>query len=131
MSFNFIGYQEVPPENVTAVKFAKHFLMQGEIIDWQSAVRLKRQAGGGFKHSKSYPYDVLFMIDSSGSIKRKDFRTGIEALKGLVPRTRPDTAYASMTFSNNAKIDFPFCSPEEAKRLAVCRCLYIFYACLD
>ena len=99
------GYQRLPPEREVAMKLAKYFLVQGEFNSFESNVRPKRQVE---TPRRMFPYDVLFIIDSSGSIRRKDFRKGISALIGLIPRARPDTIYASLTFSTAASIDFLF-----------------------
>ena len=102
----------------TAKKLAKYFLVQGEALHYESgetpATRLKRQAGA---KRRLYPYDVLFIIDSSASIRKREFKQGMKALIGLIPRARPDTIYASITFSTMAEIDFLFTNADEAGRL--------------
>ena len=102
---------------MTAKKLAKYFLVQGEAGDWfeikSSAKRLKRQAG---RRPMSLPYDVLFMIDSSGSIPKKSFRDGLKAIMGLIPRNRPDSIYSCLSFSDDAHLDFPFSNSIDAKR---------------
>lgn len=114
-----IRYQKRPPKLTTAMKLAKYFLVQGEAMHWEPeekpAARLKRQAGRvvGAKR-QLYPYDVLFIIDSSASIRERDFVQGMNALIGLIPRARPDTIYASITFSTTAEIDFLFTSADKA-----------------
>ena len=111
----------MPPLNETAVKLAKYFLVQSEAEHWEPETksvqfRFKRQVE---RRRTFFPYDVLFVIDSSGSIRKSEFVLGIDALIRLISKARPDTLYASITYSTFAKINFLFESAELAKRLVV------------
>lgn len=62
-------------------------------------------------------YDTIFLIDSSSSVNRLNFKRGIHALKRLVDRGLPDSYYAAITFANDARLEFGFVNKNTAKLL--------------
>lgn len=77
-----------------------HFLAQTD------ASRLKRQLRGH--------YDIIYIIDSSSSISRAEFRKGIKAIQMLIDRGAPDTLHAAITVANHAHAVFTFTSGDKA-----------------
>ena len=72
----FAGYQVVPPHAETAKKLMHYFLNRP---DWSIAnlhKRNKRQAFG-----QEILFDVVFIVDTSGSLSKKKFRQVSAALK--------------------------------------------------
>jgi Mg-chelatase subunit ChlD len=61
-------------------------------------------------------YDVVFLLDSSGSVGLKEFRNSILALQTLVTRAKTDTLYAGITFSTVANVTFNFTRPLDAMK---------------
>lgn len=68
--------------------------------------RLKRQLRGD--------YDIIYIIDSSSSISRAEFRKGIKAIQILIDRGAPETMHAAITVANHAQPFFTFTSGEKA-----------------
>lgn len=71
------------------------------------------------KHRRSIPqlyaqFDAIFIIDSSGSIRRRDYYRTIKALQLLTGKAQNSRRYAAITFSNNATIRFDFTERKEA-----------------
>ena len=77
-----------------------HFLAQTD------ASRLKRQLRGH--------YDIIYIIDSSSSISRAEFRKGIKAIQMLIDRGAPDTLHAAITVANHAHAVLAFTSGDKA-----------------
>ena len=92
--------QQVPPARVSSNKFQKHFRSTSD------SSRLKRELEGH--------YDIIYVIDSSSSITRAEFRKGIEAIQMLIDRGVPETKHAAMTVASEAKLIFSFTSAENA-----------------
>ena len=92
--------QQVPPASVSSNKFQKHFRSTSD------SSRLKRELEGH--------YDIIYVIDSSSSITRAEFRKGIEAIQMLIDRGVPETKHAAMTVASEAKLIFSFTSAENA-----------------
>ena len=93
---------------MTAVKLTKYFLPRyvEKVVEepWKN-------------HAISdIPYDVIFLVDSSWSIRRGPFYKGMRALRQLMSKGRPDTRYAAIKFSDNAKVQFSFMDGKQAKR---------------
>ena len=71
------------------------------------------------RHRRSIPqlyahFDAIFIIDSSGSIRRRDYCRTIKALQLLTGKAQNSRRYAAITFSNNATIRFDFTERKEA-----------------
>ena len=77
-----------------------HFLAQTD------ASRLKRQLRGH--------YDIIYIIDSSSSISRAEFRKGIKAIQMLIDKGARDSLHAAITVANQAHPVFTFSSVEKA-----------------
>ena len=60
-------------------------------------------------------YDVVFVVDASNSIRKRDFYRGVKALQRLIEKARPNTHFAAITFSDKAEVTFDFTDPETAK----------------
>lgn len=77
-----------------------HFLAQTD------SSRLKRQLRGD--------YDLIYVIDSSSSINRAEFRKGIKAIQMLIHKGAPETLHAAITVATHAHPAFTFTSGEKA-----------------
>ena len=53
-------------------------------------------------------YDIVFVLDSSDSISRADFKLSVSAAQSLVPRFDPDSSFAAVTFGASASVSFNF-----------------------
>ena len=71
--------------------------------------RSKRSVGAAYT-----PFDVIFIIDASNSIKRNDFHQTLRALNLLTRKAQPVTRYAAITFSYNGMVRFNFTGRHEA-----------------
>ena len=87
------GFQEIPKLEETANKIEKDFL------DRQGPKTLS-------------VFDVIFLIDSSGSISQEDFQVELQGMLALIKRMKPGTGIAALTFSTHARVIFPFLSAE-------------------
>ena len=73
-----------------------------------SGNRLKRQANPMF--------NVVYLVDSSRSIRRRDFRKGLRAVKLLTRKARRDSnVFAAITFSTDAEVSFNFTNQRDAE----------------
>lgn len=99
-SIYFSGFQKIPPSEETAKKM-EQFLFE------RTSLRI-------VKRSIKRPEDVLIIIDSSKSVPEANFTQGMHALKSLVTKFRPNTKFAAILFSTNAKVMFKFVSPQKA-----------------
>ena len=61
-------------------------------------------------------YDVVFIIDDSGSIPSDQFNKGLSAIRLLIGDASPGTKFAAIKFSNKAHLLFNFVSPDQAKK---------------
>jgi len=75
-------------------------------ISTSDSYRLKRQLRGD--------YDIIYVIDSSSSISKAEFRKGIKAIQILIDRGAPGTKHAAITVANDAQPVFTFISGEKA-----------------
>lgn len=71
------------------------------------------------RHRRSIPqlyaqFDAIFIIDSSGSIRRRDYYRTMKAMQLLTGKAQNSRRYAAITFSNNATIRFDFTERKEA-----------------
>ena len=90
------GFQEIPKPEETANKIEKDFLdRQGQQAPKTLSV-----------------FDVVFLIDSSGSISQEDFQVELQGMLALIKRMKPGTGIAALTFSTHARVIFPFLSAE-------------------
>ncbi|KXJ19100.1 collagen alpha-1(XXII) chain [Exaiptasia diaphana] len=102
---NFLDrYQHVPSKVQTARKLMTNFL------DRNSNRRLKREIENGIF------YDVVFLLDSSSSVGKKEFRNAVLALQTLITRAKDDTVYAGITFATTANVTFTFTNPLDAMK---------------
>lgn len=100
-----IGYQTVPPDRVTADKLMKHYLG----IDNRVIQQLRRRHRRSVEAPKLYAqFDAIFIIDSSASIRPRDFEKTLRALQLLTLKAEKDRRYAAVTFSYNATVRFNF-----------------------
>lgn len=105
-------FQRVPPAQVTADMLMKHFLG----IDH----RVVRQLRKRHRHRRSVAvtqryaqFDAIFIIDSSGSIRPRDFQKTLRALQLLTGKAENKRRYAAITFSYNATVRFNFTTRRE------------------
>lgn len=77
----------------------------------EHAHRLKRQL-----IQKYWIYNIIYVIDSSSSIKNVDFRLAIEAMELLTAKAQPNTRYAAVMFATHAQVISTFTSPDEIVR---------------
>ena len=61
-------------------------------------------------------YDVVFIIDASGSIPSNEFNKGVRAIRYLIENADPSSKFAVIKFSDQATLLFNFISPDKAKR---------------
>ena len=61
-------------------------------------------------------YDVVFIIDASGSIPSNEFNKGVSAIRYLIEKADPSSKFAVIKFSDQATLLFNFISPDKAKR---------------
>ena len=60
-------------------------------------------------------YDVVFIIDESGSIPSDQFNKGLSAIRLLIGHALLGTKFAAIKFSDKAHLLFNFVSPDQAK----------------
>ena len=60
-------------------------------------------------------YDVVFIIDDSGSIPSDQFNKGLSAIRLLIGDASLGTKFAAIKFSDKAHLLFNFVSPDQAK----------------
>lgn len=106
------GFDRVPRKQVTAKKIERFFLQSGR----------RRRYRRSLDQTK---YDVVLVFDASNSIRKRDFDRGVEALKTLISKARPDTHYAAITFSDKATVSFDFTDPSTAKHYLRSRVKFI------
>ena len=87
---------------MTAKKLERYFL------DHDKGYRHRRSATPSF-------YDVIFVVDASNSIRKRDFNRGVKALRQVIDKARPNTHFAAITFSDKAEVAFDFTDPKTAK----------------
>ncbi|XP_031571673.1 integrin alpha-D-like [Actinia tenebrosa] len=97
-------YQYIPKKQVTARKLMKYFLNR-------APQRLTKRSS-----SEGVFYDVVFVLDSSGSVGSKEFKNALLALQTLITRAKNDTLYAGITFSTTANITYNFTYPIQAMK---------------
>ena len=61
-------------------------------------------------------YDVVFIIDDSGSIPSDKFNKGLSAIRLLIGDALLGTKFAAIKFSDRASLLFNFVSPDQAKK---------------
>ena len=74
----------------------KYFLHRKENLN---TTRVKRQA-----ESNNTVNNVIYVIDSSNSIRKEDFNKGLRALVYLTEKAKPDTRYAVVNFATEAAV---------------------------
>ena len=66
-------------------------------------------------------FDVMIVIDGSGSIGKCEFERGKAAMMNLLLAASEDTGadekFAAVTFSSSARVNFNFLSPSAAQQL--------------
>ena len=87
---------EIPPPKVTAKKIMKYFLHRKDNL---TTTRVKRQT-----ESNNTVNNVIYVIDSSNSIRKEDFNKGLRALVYLTEKAKPDTRYAVVNFATEATV---------------------------
>lgn len=60
-------------------------------------------------------YDVVFIIDDSGSIPFDQFNKGLSAIRLLIGDAKLGSKFAAIKFSDRANLLFNFVSPDQAK----------------
>lgn len=92
---------KIPAPKVTAEKMMKYFLRrEGSLVTSRS----KRQASNGAANSTN---NVIYVIDSSNSIRAENFKKGLDALVYLTERADPKTLYAVVNFATEATVLTP------------------------
>ena len=75
----------------------------------RSQNREKRQTSGIF--------NVVYLVDSSRSIRLKDFKKGLRAIKLLTRKARRESnVFAAITFSTDVEVSFNFTNQRDAER---------------
>ncbi|XP_068748371.1 matrilin-3-like [Montipora capricornis] len=92
---------KIPPSKVTAEKITKYFLRRQEGI--VNSSRIKRQSSAADNRTNN----VIYVIDSSNSIRQQNFQKGLRALVYLTERANPRTLYAVVNFATTATILTP------------------------
>ena len=100
------GFQTVPTPEVTATQLMTKFLGINP-----TNTRGKRSAS---------LFDVVIVMDGSGSVGGCEFERGKAAMKNLIlsasEDTRVDEKFAAVTFSSSAYVNFNFLSPSAAQQ---------------
>lgn len=92
---------KIPAPKVTAEKMMKYFLRrEGSLVTSRS----KRQASNGAANDTN---NVIYVIDSSNSIRAENFKKGLDALVYLTERASPKTLYAVVNFATEATVLTP------------------------
>lgn len=60
-------------------------------------------------------YDVVFIIDDSGSIPFDQFKKGLSAIRLLIGDAKSGSKFAAIKFSDKANLLFNFVSPNQAR----------------
>ena len=60
-------------------------------------------------------YDIVFIIDDSGSIPFDQFNKGLSAIRLLIGDAKPGSKFAAIKFSDKANLLFNFVKPDQAK----------------
>lgn len=90
----------IPSPKETAKKIMKYFLhRQGNL----TTTRIKRQASVAHNRTNN----VIYVVDSSNSIRVENFKKGLRALVYLTERASPQTLYAVVNFATEATILTP------------------------
>ena len=100
----FLSFAEalkIPPPKVTAKKIMKYFLRRQDSLT--TTRRVKRQDSAVSNRTNN----VVYIIDSSNSIRAKNFKKGLRALVYLTERANPKTLYAVVNFATEATILTP------------------------
>lgn len=100
----FLSFAEalkIPPPKVTAEKIVKYFLRRQDSLT--TTRRVRRQDPGVSNRTNN----VIYVIDSSNSIRAKNFKKGLRALVYLTERANPKTLYAVVNFATEATILTP------------------------
>ncbi|XP_068729709.1 vitrin-like [Montipora capricornis] len=106
-------FQKVPPARETAKKLMRHYL--GIDHGVMRLFRRRHRRSSEVDTSQFYAqFDAIFIIDSSGSIRKKDFKKTIHALQLLTGKADRKRRYAAITFSYNATVSFNFSSKQDA-----------------
>ena len=92
---------KIPAPKVTAEKMMKYFLRREDSL---ITSRSKRQASSVPDNRTN---NVIYVIDSSNSIRPKNFKKGLEALVYLTERASPKTLYAVVNFATEATVLTP------------------------
>ncbi|XP_032227508.1 uncharacterized protein LOC116610940 [Nematostella vectensis] len=64
---------------------------------------------------RKYFYDVAFLLDTSTSVRRRNFELAKRALIEITDRGMKNTSYAAITYSKYAKLEFNFTRYPDAK----------------
>lgn len=102
-------YQRVPPAQETADKLMRFFLGIDQRVIRQLRKRHRRSVQGSMPKLYAH-FDAIFVIDSSASIRPKDFQRTLKALQFLTGKAQRERRYAAVTFSHNATVRFNFTS---------------------
>lgn len=103
----------MPPAHETADKLMRYFLGIDQRVLRQMRRRSRRSARGSMPRLYAQ-FDAIFVIDSSGSILRKDFHRTLKALQLLTGKAQRGRRYAAVTFSHNATVRFNFTSRRDS-----------------
>ena len=87
---------------------ARHANQQSSLAKVFPSLELKRM------NQTVVRYDVVFIIDDSGSIPTRQFNLGLEALRILIEKSVFRTKFAAIKFSYEASLLFKFTSPYQA-----------------
>lgn len=94
---------KIPAPNVTAEKIMRYFLRRDDSLITR---RSKRQIGEETVPNNAIN-NVIYVIDSSNSIREENFQKGLRALVYLTEKARSDTLYAVVNFATDATVLTP------------------------
>ncbi|PFX18758.1 hypothetical protein AWC38_SpisGene16854 [Stylophora pistillata] len=96
---------QIPAPIVTAEKIMRYFLRRNNSLIARRS-RSRRQTGEESAPNNTIN-NVIYVIDSSNSIREENYQKGLKALVYLTERARNDTLYAVVNFATGATVLTP------------------------
>ncbi|EDO50015.1 predicted protein [Nematostella vectensis] len=108
----------IPSRKETAMKIARDFLgFDAEAHALRRARRSLDDDTAGSRSKRQMPldqYNVVYMVDSSNSVRKRGFNREKVALRLLTEKALPGTVYSTITFSTEAEISFRYANRSQA-----------------
>merc|ERR1711970_73397 len=96
-------------------RLSKYFCAKSNTCGWDNECNCCKEKGGDPKPEPrpdcvNVPIDVAFILDGSGSVGKGNFLASKAFLKLIVSRLGPDSRVATVQYSTNPALEFPFTS---------------------